>query len=126
MMTWEQVVSLAKNGHIVGSHTLTHPNMAYVDEASARTELTDSKHRLEEILGTPVVHFSYPCPALAPHWNEKTRKMSEDAGYRTAVTTLGGPVSVNDDLLSLHRVRPSKEVTGFLWNLECTFLGRSM
>jgi peptidoglycan/xylan/chitin deacetylase (PgdA/CDA1 family) len=126
MMTWEQVVALAKNGHIVGSHTLTHPNMAYLDEASARTELTDSKRRLEEILGSLVVHFSYPCPALSPHWDEKTRKMSQDAGYQTAVTTAGGPVSVNDDLLSLHRVRPSKEVNGFLWNLECTFLGRPM
>src|SRR5215472_1125901 len=30
MMTWEQVAALAKDGHIVGSHTMTHPNMAFL------------------------------------------------------------------------------------------------
>jgi peptidoglycan/xylan/chitin deacetylase (PgdA/CDA1 family) len=126
MMTWEQVRALVTKGHIVGSHTLTHPNMAYVDETAARTELTDSKRRLEEILRGPVVHFSYPCPALSPHWSENTRRMSQEAGYRTAVTTVGGAVRRSADLLSLCRVRPSKEVDGLRWNLECTFLGRAM
>lgn len=126
MMTWDQVRDLAKNGHIVGSHTLTHPNMAYVDASAARTELADSKHRLEAVLGEPVVHFSYPCPALVPHWSKSTRKMSEEVGYRTAVTTIGGPVTDQDDPLSLHRVRPSKDLEGLHWNLECTFLGRAM
>lgn len=126
MMTWEQVRGLAKNGHIVGSHTLTHPNMAYVDASAARRELADSKRRLEAVLESPVIHFSYPCPALSPHWSEGTRKMSAEVGYRTAVTTIGGPVKSDDDPLSLHRVRPSKDLDGLHWNLECTFLGRAM
>jgi len=126
MMTWEQVRGLAKKGHIVGSHTLTHPNMAYVKEGAARRELVESKLRLEEALKTSVEHFSYPCPALYPHWNEQTRRMSEECGYRTAVTTIGGAVNPGDDPLSLHRVRPSKETQGLDWNLECTFLGRAM
>lgn len=126
MMTWGQVRDLAKNGHIVGSHTLTHPNMAYVDASAARSELADSKHRLEAELASPVVHFSYPCPALTPHWSKSTRKISEEVGYRTAVTTIGGPVRGQDDPLSLHRVRPSKNLDGLHWNLECTFLGRAM
>ncbi len=126
MMTWEQVRDLVKKGHIVGSHTLTHPNMAYVDAFAARRELADSKRRLEAVLESPVVHFSYPCPALSPHWSESTRKMSAEVGYRTAVTTIGGPVKADADPLSLHRVRPSKDLDGLHWNLECTFLGRSM
>jgi peptidoglycan/xylan/chitin deacetylase (PgdA/CDA1 family) len=113
MMTWNQVRDLAKSGHIVGSHTLTHPNMAYVDASSAKRELADSKRQLETVLQNPVVHFSYPCPALSPHWNKSTRKMSEEVGYRTAVTTVGGPVTQQDDPLSLHRVRPSKDLDGF-------------
>lgn len=126
MMTWEQVRKLAENGHLVGSHTLTHPNMAYVDEDAAKTELTNSKRRLEENLGHPVMHFSYPCPALWPHWNQNTREWSRQAGYKTAVTTVGGRVMLNADLLSLNRMRPTKEVDGLNWNLECTFLGRAM
>jgi peptidoglycan/xylan/chitin deacetylase (PgdA/CDA1 family) len=126
MMTWDQVRALLKGGHIVGSHTMTHPNMAYVDDGAARRELSDSKLRLEEVLRSPVVHFSYPCPALWPHWNESTRKMSQEVGYRTAVTTVGGRVRTNDDPLALRRVRPSKEVDALRWNLECTFMGRAM
>lgn len=126
MMTWEQVRGLVKNGHIVGSHTLTHPNMAYVDVSAAKRELADSKRRLEAVLENPVIHFSYPCPALSPHWSESTRKMSAEVGYRTAVTTIGGPVKTDDDPLSLHRVRPSKDLDGLHWNLVCTFLGRAM
>ena len=126
MMSWDQVRELAGNGHIIGSHTLTHPNMAYVDEGAARTELVDSKRRLEQVLNAPVVHFSYPCPALSPHWTERTRKMSQEAGYQTAVTTVGGAVRRNSDALALHRVRPTKEPDGLRWSLECTFLGRAM
>ena len=126
MMTWEGVRHLLKNGHIIGSHTLTHPNMAHIGEAAARWEMADSKRKLEEVLKAPVLHFSYPCPALWPHWNESTRKLSREVGYRTAVTTVGGRVRQNDDLLALKRVRPSKEVEVLRWNLECTFLGRKM
>ena len=92
----------------------------------ARTELVDSKRRLEQVLNAPVVHFSYPCPALSPHWTESTRKMSQEAGYQTAVTTVGGAVRINSDPLALHRIRPTKEPDGLRWNLECTFLGRAM
>ena len=126
MMTWDQVRELVTNGHIVGSHTLTHPNMAYLEEDVARRELADSRRRLEHALNTPVVHFSYPCPALSPHWSRSTRQWSQEAGYQTAVTTEGGPVRRNDDPLALHRVRPTKDLDGLRWNLECTFLGRAM
>jgi peptidoglycan/xylan/chitin deacetylase (PgdA/CDA1 family) len=126
MMTWEQVQEIAKKGHIIGSHTLTHPNMAFLEEGVAKTELVGSKHKLEQVLNGPVVHFSYPCPALSPHWSPGTRRLSQEAGYRSAVTTVGGPVRRNDDPLALHRVRPTKEPDGLRWNLECTFLGRAM
>ncbi|MGA8814611.1 MAG: polysaccharide deacetylase family protein [Candidatus Sulfotelmatobacter sp.] len=124
MMTWDEVRGLASNGHTVGSHTMTHPNMAYVAEKDARIELLESKRRLEQELATPVVHFSYPCPALQPHWGDRTVHMSRRLGYLTAVTTNGGMVRRQDNPLSLRRIRPTKTVEGLRWNLECTFLGR--
>jgi peptidoglycan/xylan/chitin deacetylase (PgdA/CDA1 family) len=126
MMTWEEVRSLSRSGHTVGSHTMTHPNLAQLSEGDARTELCDAKRKLEQELSASVVHFSYPCPALEPHWNEQTVKASREAGYRTAVTTNGGLVRRDDDSLSLRRIRPTKTVEGFRWNLECTFLGRKV
>jgi peptidoglycan/xylan/chitin deacetylase (PgdA/CDA1 family) len=35
MMTLEQLQTLIRRGHVVGSHTMTHPNMAYVDANEA-------------------------------------------------------------------------------------------
>ena len=126
MLTWDQVRALRKKGHIVGSHTMTHPNMAYVSAEDARRELLQSKQKLDAEMSEPVVHFSYPCPALWPHWNSQTLAMSKEIGYETAVTTEGGLVRRQDDALCLRRMRPSKNLQDLLWNLDCTFLGRSM
>ena len=124
MMTWDQTRGLIAKGHMVGSHTMTHPNVAFISESEARVELSESKQRLEQVLGSPIVHFSYPCPALTPHWKQTTAELTRQIGYQTAVTTDGGAVRAKDDPLSLHRVRPTKEVQGLRWNLEGSFLGR--
>jgi peptidoglycan/xylan/chitin deacetylase (PgdA/CDA1 family) len=126
MLTWDEARSLARDGHTVGSHTLTHPNMAYLAEDVARLELQGAKTRMEQELSAPVLHFSYPCPALQPHWSDGTVQASREIGYQTAVTTNGGVVRKNHDPLSLRRIRPSKTVQGLHWNLECAFLGRAV
>ena len=124
MMTFEQARALARNGHIVGSHTMTHPNMAQINERDAEMELAESKRRLEGELKIPVSHFSYPCPAMTPHWSEKTVVQSRAAGYISAVTTNGGVVRKGDKPLSLKRIRPTKTAAGLHWNMECAFAGR--
>jgi peptidoglycan/xylan/chitin deacetylase (PgdA/CDA1 family) len=126
MMNFDHMRTLVTQGHIVGSHTMTHPNMAYVSAEDARREMIESKNRLEHALGTAVVHFSYPCPALSPHWTELTVGASRDAGYETAVTTNGGVARRTDNPLCLKRIRPSRTAEGLRWNLECAFAGRSI
>jgi peptidoglycan/xylan/chitin deacetylase (PgdA/CDA1 family) len=124
MMSYEQARGLARNGHIVGSHTMTHPNMAHINESDAEVELAESKRRIEAELKMPVPHFSYPCPALTPHWSERTVSQTRAIGYGSAVTTNGGVVRSGDNPLSLKRVRPTKTAAGLRWNLECAFAGR--
>ncbi len=124
MMNYEQARELARKGHIVGSHTMTHPNMAQINEHDAEVELAESKRRLEKELQGPVPHFSYPCPALTPHWSEKTVSQSRAVGYGSAVTTNGGVVRSGDNPLFLKRIRPTKTVAGLHWNLENAFAGR--
>jgi peptidoglycan/xylan/chitin deacetylase (PgdA/CDA1 family) len=124
MMSYEQMRALLRQGHIVGSHTMTHPNMAYVDPEVARGELSQSKQRLEKELGGAVQHFAYPCPALSPHWTEHTVAASRAAGYETAVTTNPGLSRSGDDPLRLKRVGANKTVEGLRWSLETAFAGR--
>ena len=126
MMNYDEIRSLAHHGHTVGSHTMTHPNMAYVTERDAEVELTESKRRLERELNTPVRHFSYPCPALTPHWSQRTLTQTRAVGYESAVTTNGGVTRRGDDPLSLKRIRPTKTAAGLRWNLECAFAGRAV
>lgn len=125
MMTWDQVKALAQRGHIVGSHTMTHPNLAFLGVEDVRRELVESKQTMEAKIGVPVEHFSYPCPALFPNWTEQTREQSLRAGYQTAVTTNNGLTRQNDNPLELKRVRPTKTVEGLRWNLESAFAGRA-
>jgi peptidoglycan/xylan/chitin deacetylase (PgdA/CDA1 family) len=126
MMNYDQLRALVRQGHLVGSHTLTHPNIAQVSLNDARREMTESKERLEQQLGVAVTHFSYPCPALSPHWTAQTAVESRNAGYETAVTTDGGLARKGDNLLWLKRVRPTKTTEGLRWNLECAFAGRAV
>ena len=123
MMNWEEARELRRRGHIVGSHTLTHPNVAHVvNDEELRQEIVDSKRSMEEWMHGPVTHFSYPHPALHPQWTEKTLSATRDAGYTTAVTTTKGPNRVGQNPLLLKRINCPRPEHEFLWNLERAFL----
>jgi peptidoglycan/xylan/chitin deacetylase (PgdA/CDA1 family) len=124
MMTWDEVRALRQAGHIVGSHTLSHPNVAHVSDAELQREVKESGRRLEQRLGAPVTHFSYPWPTLQPHWTARTTTVAREAGYRTAVTCTPGAVRRRHDPLSLRRVAAPQEAGEFHWRLEWAFLGR--
>jgi len=125
MLTWEQLRGIVRSGHAVGSHTVSHPNLAHVGPDELNAELVQSKRRLEERLGVPAPHFAYPNPILHPHWSTSTVYAIRCAGYRTAVIATPGIVRRHDDPLCLHRVASSRKLDAFRWNLECVFLGRS-
>lgn len=123
MMNWEEAKSLCRAGHVVGSHTITHPNVAYIkDSGDLRSELGESKRIIEERLGEQVNHFSYPHPALTPQWDEKTVAATREAGYVSAVTMTKGPVRKGANPLALKRINAPRAEHEFLWNLEKAFL----
>ena len=126
MMSWDHIRKLHQLGQIIGSHTMTHPNMAHVaDEETVRTEFVQSRDVLEKELGAPVFHFSYPHPALRPQYTDRTVAISREAAYRTAVTTTPGPVRSGTNPLRLTRMMVPKLQDSFRWELERTFLARS-
>jgi len=123
MLTWEEAKHLLDAGHLVGSHTLTHPNIAQVgNQEILKNEIAESKQQMEEMLKFKVRHFSYPHPALNPQWNQITLAATRDAGYETAVTTTRAPVGTGSDPLLLSRINAPRPEHEFLWNLERAFL----
>jgi len=118
MMTWEQARKLSRGGHVVGSHSLTHPNMAHIADDDLNYELRESKRKMEDELAVPVVHFSYPAAILIVSWTERTVAASKQAGYQTAVTTTQGVVSEGDNPLCLRRIGASDDLDEFRWRLQ--------
>lgn len=125
MMNWDEIRDLHGRGHVIGAHTVSHPNIAHVPAHDARRELAESKSALERILQAQVVHFSYPSPILEPHWTPATVALTREVGYRTAVTCTPGPARPGDDPLSLRRVWVPGDLEEFRWTLEATLAGRS-
>ena len=65
----------------IGSHTLTHRHLTRLRKSEALHELVASKHRLEDIVGEPIVLFSYP----EGQFNSLARSWVVEAGYKLAV-----------------------------------------
>jgi peptidoglycan/xylan/chitin deacetylase (PgdA/CDA1 family) len=118
MMTWEQARKLREGGHVVGSHSLTHPNLAYVPDHELMHELTESKSMMERELPGATVHFAYPAAALAKSWTEQTVAACRQAGYESALTTARGLARRGDDPLALRRIGAADDVQMFCWDLE--------
>ena len=126
MMSWDDVVQLHRNGHIIGSHTLTHPNIAHIDPESQEREIFDSKRILESKIKAPVIHFSYPNHGLTPQWNKDTNRFLGQAGYKTAVISAAGSITHESDPFRLNRVYVPSNKKEFLWYLDWALIGRAL
>jgi peptidoglycan/xylan/chitin deacetylase (PgdA/CDA1 family) len=126
MMDWQQVKKLHDHGHTIGSHTVTHPNMAYVKKQDLIAELLQSRKMLEAELQAPVYHFSYPSPMLDPHWTVETVLATKKAGYKTATTCTSGNVRFGDNPLSLKRMWVPFDMEEFSWYLDNLLIGRKL
>jgi peptidoglycan/xylan/chitin deacetylase (PgdA/CDA1 family) len=71
-------------GMEIGSHTVTHRLLTGRGPAEIRFELTESKKRLEDILGAAITAFSYPQGA----YTASARKALVETGYTLARSTV--------------------------------------
>ena len=83
LMDEQQIKDWLAAGHEIGSHTLSHPYLTRIPAQSARTEIFDSKKKLEDRFGVPIRHFCYPYGDR----NSAVRDLIQQAGYQTACTT---------------------------------------
>jgi peptidoglycan/xylan/chitin deacetylase (PgdA/CDA1 family) len=109
-VTWEQARELDANGVEIGSHTMTHPILTNISDERLRRELHGSKLRLEEALGRRVDQFCYPNGDN----DERVQCEVARAGYRVAVTCVGGLNKRGDDPLTLRRIHTERDLAHFL------------
>jgi peptidoglycan/xylan/chitin deacetylase (PgdA/CDA1 family) len=94
----------------IGSHSITHPNLAALDSRSAAHELAVSKTQLQDAIGRGVDLFSFPHGAHDEAVVEQARR----AGYRRVFTIEPTPLDVGGTSFVVGRVAADPDD----WRLE--------
>jgi peptidoglycan/xylan/chitin deacetylase (PgdA/CDA1 family) len=118
MLSWEQVVEMHQMGMVIGSHTMTHPNLPSAGPADAWREISESKARLERELGVPVTMFSYPNGGAERYFTSEIVRFVKDAGFSAATTSTNGFAGPESDLFELERVQVQERLEDLVFALE--------
>jgi len=110
-----QVRELSDFGFDIGCHSMTHPHLSEVAEDSLRHEMLDSKHKLEDLVGRPVMHFS--CPG--GRYNRRVQAAARQFGYRTVSTSYPCSNSPCSDPYELGRVVIMRNATLHTFQTIC-------
>jgi peptidoglycan/xylan/chitin deacetylase (PgdA/CDA1 family) len=100
VMCRADVASLARAGHVVGSHTHTHRSLTRLAPATVEDEIATSKRVLEDVTGKAVEVFCYP---YGDH-DRRVRAIVARAGFDLAFTVDLGSVRRGHDPLALPRL----------------------
>jgi peptidoglycan/xylan/chitin deacetylase (PgdA/CDA1 family) len=106
MMTHEQARRLAAAGFDVGAHTVNHPILTRLDDATAAREIRQGKDDLEQIAGRRVTMFAYPNGVPGLDYDARHVQMAQEAGYRAAFSTAAGACHARHDRYQLPRFTP--------------------
>lgn len=111
-MNWQQVKELAADPLVtIGAHTVNHYRLNTLTDEGLRFELAASKSKLEEQLGQPVRHFSYPF-GTRKDVGEREFAMAQEVGFKTAVTTRSANIFPEhaENLFALPRINVDMNV----------------
>lgn len=118
-LDWSHVDEMARHGVEMGAHTMTHPNLTEIDDATLRHEITACRDVIEEHTSARVRTFCYP----RGKFDGRVKNAVREAGYDLACTTMEGCVSVDTHPFSLRRtfVANDDSLRDFRHKLEGSF-----
>jgi peptidoglycan/xylan/chitin deacetylase (PgdA/CDA1 family) len=99
-MSWDQLGVLYKKGHLIQSHTMTHPMLGECDESQMTYELETSKKIIEDKIGAPVKYLSLPFGSS----NERVIAVAKQLGYQGIFTSLSNVGKRENELCQFGRV----------------------
>lgn len=59
-MSWNNLANLLENGHHIGSHTKSHPNLPTIKEDEVEYEIYSSYEKIKNNLNYEAINFAYP------------------------------------------------------------------
>jgi peptidoglycan/xylan/chitin deacetylase (PgdA/CDA1 family) len=105
-LSWSDVREMRTCGMQIGSHTVTHPELAMLSRNQIDRELRDSKDAIEQQLNATVTSFAYPYgfPEVDDQFIHDAREVLQSCGYEVAVTTILGTATISSDRYLLPRL----------------------
>ena len=86
---------MADEGHIVGNHTMNHPNMSAITDKSAfQKELSGLETLFKQITGKELPKYYRPPQGI---YSEENLKMAQELGYKTVFWSLAYKDWENDN-----------------------------
>ena len=98
-MSFQQVRTLADQGHIIGCHTWDHHAVTSYKEEDWKIQVEYPKNQLEKITGKPVEYFAYPYGA----WNAQAIRVLKNNNFLGAFQ-LTGKQDKEDPLFTIRRI----------------------
>ena len=99
-ITWDQAREMDADNISIQSHTVDHKSMTDLSDDELRTELVDSKKKIEKELGHQIDYMAYPTGT----YNLHIAKLVQEAGYKAAFTIKYGNVDKASNIYALERV----------------------
>ena len=87
VLTRDEAGELAGLGFELGAHSMTHPDLAEIDDGALADELVASRRGVAELTGTPCRTLAYP---FGIH-DARVRAAAEGAGFELAFQFAPGP-----------------------------------
>jgi len=98
-MNWTQIKEMYENGMIIGSHSISHPNLVLENDTELISQINGSRSLIKDHIGITVTDFCYP----GGHYDDRVENQVKALNYQTAVTVDAGTANQNSDLFALPR-----------------------
>ncbi len=106
MMSSTQLRALRRAGMLIGAHTVSHPILARLDDAAARSEIGRGRDHLEQLLQERVSLFAYPNGKPGEDYTARTATLARELGFDAAFTTAWGAARPDTDAHQIPRFSP--------------------
>jgi peptidoglycan/xylan/chitin deacetylase (PgdA/CDA1 family) len=116
-LSWPEIREMQAGGIDFGAHTLTHPDLTRLAAHDIAIEMSASKDRIENALGTPVTTFAYPFG----RYDAQSHRIAQQYFTCACADTLG-LLSTGSDPYALERVDAYYLRTNRLFALMATTL----
>jgi peptidoglycan/xylan/chitin deacetylase (PgdA/CDA1 family) len=110
VLSRSELQQLAGAGMCIGAHTLSHPMLSQSSPDMAWSEISDSKHSLERVLGQEIWALAYPF-GDSSSVTSRELQMAERAGFKSAFLNEGGGFGTQTPTFALPRVHITAAMT---------------